>query len=943
MDEREIYFLKLDKKLIICYKEGIKNSFLSFDFKSTLENNIDIDLYEIISLISKKSYQSKDGKYSIYINKERYAIKLREIEDIIYLDDLLIKFFEKISHESIINERVKFMLIHDMISYDLILIIQQTALINGIDIIHTIDTNKSLRFFILSLRKIPFKEVGSKNDFKLYSKSLKENSSLSMGIYTSIIILYNQYIDIAIYNNNQIKKLFANIIEKPSFLVKIKLDFRKGYILLDKFNEEKLFKNFKEFIMKIIENEMGKQIFQDIGRIYVFDADNNNLNKFIFLGAFNSLKTPRTQQCTAIFNIIDKDNKIKNKISEFRINKCKYNITKRKIPILLDLELPYEGCFYLTVKLTLLNDKDNDEIYITVYFNQINYYYISLKPAYINSIEFIFYKTFPNKLFESNNYEDISYEENFENNELFKRICLINVNRKKFNFIKNKEMFEEIFDEHLEYKYKNFTVVFGEDLIIFSFYKKDINTKFINPEYNILDELNVFLDINSNMNFESIQKIKNELSNKYFNIKFIKRRFDKKFSNIINKNISLLISYGKFNIFEGCFVKIVNNLININYDKNSFAKFKSMMKQLELFIQKCNNLIKNKLTIGKLYLTACYALKDFLESGVNIGLNKDLIDIINFRNKETIYYSGYENNLEFILKLNKESFLYPILLQFNSGFKIFKYYEKDIPSCMVSKITLQQIKLDLIRSLDHYGVRISFDTSYLADTCLNTGITIYNEKKIFGKKLDEKEILTKFDTNYHKRTSISFLQKHERFCHFKKTFNKNELNYLDSPRGYIDFKDNIFRILYSKIKNKEEIGETMEFFLSGGNIELINNLYNYRGNSFYFKDLFCVNLLLEKSNENLIKILTKIPKVKENINNQGGLSKYKKDSSNEKYKKINSEGTKNETDKLDEHTEEKSKILNKNSFRKYTFPKNTIYCEVIDYEKYQIVPDNKRK
>ena len=957
MDEKDLYFLKLDKNLIISDNKGKINKYFSIDFKTTLDNNIDIDLYEILELISEKSYQSKDGKYSISINKERYTIKLKEVNDIIYLDDLLIKFFEKMYHkwEKHSNQKIKVILIYNRISYELRLIIQQTALINGIDIIHTIDTNKSLMFFIKSLKKVAFYGVDSNKVVESYIKPLVKNSSSTIENYISIIIIYNKNIDIAIYNYNPIRKLFNKLEKKPSFLELIKLNFKNGYILLDYFKEEKIFTNFKAFIMNIVEKEMGKQIFQDIERIYVFDADNINLNQFIFLGASNALKAPITQQCLAVFKIIDKDNSKINKFNEMRINKNKYNITKKRIPILLDLELPYEGCFYLTVKLSLLNEKDNDMINITVYLNQINYYYISLSPIHINSIELIFYKTFPNKLFKSKIYEDITYEENFENNEHFKRMCLINIDREELNFIENKDKYGEIFDTYLYPHYKNLTVVFGEDLKIFSFYKKDISSIIISPKYTLYDVLKIFENLNSNTSFPTIQIIKNELNNNYFNINKVKFRFKQNFSNIINKNISLLISYGKFNIFEGCFVQKKQNLTTFNYDKDSFIIFINMMKQIELFHKKCNDFIKDDLTIGKLYLTACYALKDYLESGEKEDLNTEIIDIINFKDKETIYYSGYENNLEFILKLNKESFLYPILLQFNSGFKSFKYDENEIPSCMVSKITLQQIKLDLIRSLDNYGIKISFDTGYLANSCLNTGITIYNEKKIFGKKLDKNEILTKFDINYHKRTSISFIQRHEIFSHLKKTFNKNELNYLYSPNGYIDYKNN--RILDSKKENNEENGETLEFFLTGGNIKLIDNLFKYRGTSFDFKNLFKVNLLLERTNENLIKILSSIPEIKENNNKQEGLTQYKnvkKDNSNNKYKTINSikiqsnskdsnNDENEESDESDEYTKEKTKLLNQDIYRKYTFPKNTIYCEILDYETGQIVPEKKKK
>ena len=117
---------------------------------------------------------------------------------------------------------------------------------------------------------------------------------------------------------------------------------------------------------------------------------------------------------------------------------------------------------------------------------------------------------------------------------------------------------------------------------------------------------------------------------------------------------------------------------------------------------------------------------------------------------------------------------------------------------MISKLTLEQIRLDLIKTLDIYAIRILSDVNYLADTSINTGITIYNEKKIFGEKLNEQKILSSNDNNYNKRTKISFLQKRERFSLLAKTFNKNQFNYIDSPRGYLDFNDNKIKLLVSK-------------------------------------------------------------------------------------------------------------------------------------------------
>ena len=75
----------------------------------------------------------------------------------------------------------------------------------------------------------------------------------------------------------------------------------------------------------------------------------------------------------------------------------------------------------------------SDFVMITVYFNQTNYFYISLSQKYCNSLELIFYKTFPEEIFNSKNYKSIQLEENFEDNEYFKRLCLININREEIN------------------------------------------------------------------------------------------------------------------------------------------------------------------------------------------------------------------------------------------------------------------------------------------------------------------------------------------------------------------------------------------------------------------------------------------------------------------------------------------------------------------------------
>ena len=131
--------------------------------------------------------------------------------------------------------------------------------------------------------------------------------------------------------------------------------------------------------------------------------------------------------------------------------------------------------------------------------------------------------------------------------------------------------------------------------------------------------------------------------------------------------------------------------------------------------------------------------------------------------------------------------------------------------------------------------------------------------------------------------------KREIFSHFNKTWNKTQVNYVDSPIGFINFNKNEFKILdvnlddkientnknnenNIKINNKVEIWEAFEYFLTDGKRELIDNLYYYRGDSFNFEELFKNDLMLQSTNKNLIDTLNKIPrneiKDKEYINEQ---------------------------------------------------------------------------
>ena len=518
---------------------------------------------------------------------------------------------------------------------------------------------------------------------------------------------------------------------------------------------------------------------------------------------------------------------------------------------------------------------------------------------------------------------------------------MININREAIKLKLISDYYDSIFSSEPKSFYKDMTIIVGKNEKILSFYSKSKSTM-KSDDSDLLSSVKFSDKLSSKLSFKDLESYKKELNKMIFDVQFNERwmNLKKKKDIRIWDNIPLLISYGKYLIFKATFEN-KENKSKMEYNGNNYKKFQNIMKQIEKFQEKCKNYIKNKeLTIAKLFLTSCIAYNDYLKYNNYSESEIDLIDLIDFKKEGTIYNAGYENNIEFIKNLNKDSFLYPIFLQFNSGFKEIFHENHFVNSCLISKITLEQIKLDLIKSLDIYGIRIFFKTNYFATTTLNTSITIYNENKVFGKKLNDKELLVANDSDYHKRTSISFLQNHERFFHLNKIFNKNELNYVDLPRGYIDFENNKFKILVSQvdeIEPNEEIGESLEFFMPNGKNYLINNLFNDR--AYNFEKLFNVNLFMEEKNENLINVLKEIPaykmKEEEPDNESNTDEKKENDGNNNRDKKIYD----NKNRALKEYIREKNKLINESIFRKYTF-NNTIRSCKFDSSKNKLVPDD---
>ena len=153
----DLIFIKLDKKVIVSDNKGKINHNFSIDFSLIVEHNVKFDLFEIITNISKNNYEYND-ELEISKKNGNYEIFNKTYEIDYFLDDLLIEFFSKLKKKIFTiykNNVYRLLLIYDFIPYEIRLIIHQSALINGIDIIHMLDTNRALRFCIESSKNKP--------------------------------------------------------------------------------------------------------------------------------------------------------------------------------------------------------------------------------------------------------------------------------------------------------------------------------------------------------------------------------------------------------------------------------------------------------------------------------------------------------------------------------------------------------------------------------------------------------------------------------------------------------------------------------------------------------------------------------------------------------------------------------------------------------------------
>ena len=230
-EEQSLFFLKFGEKLLFSDIRGLINEEISMDFTIKVDDKI-INLYEI--LISLNRQNKSNMQYLINKDNEVYIIKNKETNTEYRLDSLLILFFQKMKEKIETSKEIsikKVILIYHFIPYEIRLIIQQAVYINELKIIHMIDDNKALRYYLDSKKEIV--------------KSLKDS------MYISIIIIYNNLINISVYKSKTVKKLFNASKEISDIFQNIKFINDDNYILLDNHNNEQFLK-IKEYIVFLV-------------------------------------------------------------------------------------------------------------------------------------------------------------------------------------------------------------------------------------------------------------------------------------------------------------------------------------------------------------------------------------------------------------------------------------------------------------------------------------------------------------------------------------------------------------------------------------------------------------------------------------------------------------------------------------------------------------------
>ena len=415
---------------------------------------------------------------------------------------------------------------------------------------------------------------------------------------------------------------------------------------LDEIINQHYCETIKKFINNLIVKSYGNE--ENIDKIYLFNnIERKYLNEIIIFGALYSTSFPISKESTLIFNFIDYDNNYP--LKQLKILKKEYKINQNILEINFDdLEIPFEDCYYKNIKISF---KDNSSIekanIITPYYNQKNYFICSKEADIGNSSEFIFFKTFPTICI---NKTKIDIKEKFEENQLFKRVNILNINRDTIK-LNNKSLFyydtlepsnkiQNMIKERNLYPDNLFLI--GKNLDVLSFFSKDMYYPFsyINDKIKIeiLGLLKNIDLIDKNASLKYLIENKQKLLDMVLDCtSFLNENLFEKYQygNIQNYNeydINIFNKYGKYKLFE----RIFYNNYNLELNELNFNKYKNIIKSLDLFIKKCENIEKEPLQMAKIYFAGCIVLLNYMESNKDNVCDKIFFELIDY-GKDSIY------------------------------------------------------------------------------------------------------------------------------------------------------------------------------------------------------------------------------------------------------------------------------------------------------------------
>lgn len=551
-----------------------------------------------------------------------------------------------------------------------------------------------------------------------------------------------------------------------------------------------------------------------------------------------------------------------------------YKIELKNVP---DIEYRLYNCRFI-----YSNDSYFDYC-ISVYFDNLNYYYCDASVLKGISYEIIF-SDFYRKLINEKSCYII-----YKNKPLYsqEKIKLVN-NRKRINLlncdinqIKNSNIINFNNIKNIIEEIKNNNILLnivikknGEHELIGLYQNLPYNEYYLNKK-EIIEFLKKKIEISKNiLKYDPKISIEKNLENidftKYGEILLNEYAKSKDVNNNLQIKNYFSINHDYYNDDDSEILLLFSEFISLfpNYDRNLNIKKITPNIIASFYINNkiiINNFLKELDGVNeKDKIKLLFAITKYLKQYYVTNLIS--FNLINFKLIDTVYYDANENNRKFIENLSEDSEIFSFFLQLNSGGSKNYLFRNEPSSSKISMLNLNQIKLHLYKTIPTYGIKINNNKiRFNAMTINEVKITIINEINIFNYSIDNN---SKNDINFNHRYVISNVLKHENFGHIKYSLNDSSFRQ-ENSNLYLNVEPSSPIQFFSKFKNdidfifnpneKEDIGESccaFDYFITRGNIELYNFLKNPEAN---FEELFNnVKLMTDKNLDEFCKILKDI-------------------------------------------------------------------------------------